>query len=283
MSLDCARSSDDLLAALAKLGPCGIDGTRVAAVFAHPDDETIACGAQLPRLEGASIVIVTDGAPRNLRDAHRLGFATAEAYAAARQQELAAALRIAGVGADRVVNLGVPDQEAALRLVQVTLMLTELLARRHIRSVLTHAYEGGHPDHDAAAFCVHAAAALRRREQHHVTLIEAPFYSLGPSGGIARQQFPDGPSSTELTLPLTAEQRELKRSMIAAHRSQRAVLAAFALHVERFRPAPRYDFSQPPNGGRLLYDQQRWGLDGRPWSGLSCSTGARLGLGDGPC
>jgi hypothetical protein len=61
------------------------------------------------------------------------------------------------------------------------------------------------------------------------------------------------------------------------------VLAPFALDVERFRPAPCYDFSQPPNGGRLLYEQQRWGLHGRRWSGLACAAGARLGLGEGPC
>jgi LmbE family N-acetylglucosaminyl deacetylase len=282
MSLECARSSDELLAVLADPRLGRIDATRVAAVFAHPDDETIGCGAQLARLNGSSVVIVTDGAPRNLHDANRLGFATAEEYAAVRLRELAAALGIAGVRAGQVISLGVPDQEAPFRLVQISLMLTELLARRVIRSVITHAYEGGHPDHDATTFCVHAAAALRRREHHDIGIIEAPFYSLG-AHGVVRQVFAGSRCEAALALRLTAEQRELKGRMVAAHRTQREVLARFALDVERFRPAPRYDFSRPPNGGRLLYERYQWGLDGPRWSGLARSMRERLGLGDGPC
>jgi N-acetylglucosamine malate deacetylase 2 len=282
MSLECARSSDELLAVLAAPGIGRIDGTRLAAVFAHPDDETIACGAQLGRLDGASVVIVTDGAPRNLQDAHRLGFATAAEYAAVRHRELAAALGTAGVRAEQVISLGVPDQEAAFRLAQISIKLTELFARRGIHSVLTHAYEGGHPDHDATAFCVHAAAALSRRRRHDVGILEAPLYALGP-GGVVRQQFVDDRGRAELVLQLTAGQREMKRRMVAAHRTQHEVLMPFTTEVERLRPALPYDFSRPPSGGRLLYERHAWGLDGRRWSRLARSTGARLGVGDIPC
>jgi len=41
-----------------------------AIVAAHPDDEVIGCASLLLRYEGGcEIVHVTDGAPRNLRDA----------------------------------------------------------------------------------------------------------------------------------------------------------------------------------------------------------------------
>ena len=49
--------------------------------------------------------------------------------------------------------------------------------------VLTHAYEGGHPDHDAVAFAVHRAA---RRTS--AAVVEMPFYHAGPDG-VARQVF----------------------------------------------------------------------------------------------
>jgi N-acetylglucosamine malate deacetylase 2 len=283
MSLDCARPSDELLDALAEPALDRIDAARVAAVLAHPDDETIGCGAQLRRLDGAAVVIVTDGAPRNLHDAHRLGFETAAEYAAERERELATALGMAGVRPDRVVGLRVPDQATAFRLVETSLELAQLFAERRVRSVITHAYEGGHPDHDATAFCVHSAVALRRRGGGDGThIIEIPLYSLGPHG-VVRQEFTAGLHAAELVLRLTAEQQELKRQMLAAHRTQRDVLARFSLEVERFRRAPPYDFIRLPNDGRLLYEAHRWGLDGRRWSGLTRSALTDLGLGGAPC
>lgn len=40
---------------------------------AHPDDETVGMGATLYRLREAAIIHVTDGAPRDMRDARAQG------------------------------------------------------------------------------------------------------------------------------------------------------------------------------------------------------------------
>src|SRR5262245_19639790 len=64
-----------------------LDAADLAIVVAHPDDESIGCGAQLPRWHGATLVMMTDGSPRNPADARALGFETAEAYATARRRE----------------------------------------------------------------------------------------------------------------------------------------------------------------------------------------------------
>src|SRR3954452_6783766 len=130
-------------------GDRSVSGERVAIVVAHPDDETLGLGAQLPRLPGLAIVHVTDGAPRDLGDARRLGFETTEAYAAARHRELETAMALAGIGSDALIGLGVPDQEAAHHLAAVAIRLADLFCEKRIEIVFTHAYEGGHPDHDA--------------------------------------------------------------------------------------------------------------------------------------
>lgn len=249
---------------------------HVAVVVAHPDDETIGCGAQLSRWRQATVVLVTDGAPRNLIDARACGFATAESYALERRQELAQALAIAGVPERQLSQLAIPDQEAALRLPELARRLTDIFDERGITVAVTHAYEGGHPDHDAVAFAVHAAAMVRASTVG-VDIIEMPFYRTGVGGGVA-QQFEPREGVTEIEVPLDPGQQSLKRRMMAAHVTQLSVLAGFAADVERFRVAPAYDFTALPNGGRLLYEGHNWGITGSRWQQLANEAQAALGL-----
>src|SRR5690242_14956296 len=87
-------------------------GDRPLVVAAHPDDEAIGAGGLLQRLPGASVVHVTDGAPRDPSFLPE-GLAKDRAeYAALRRDEAARALALAGIPADRVRSLGIVDQEA---------------------------------------------------------------------------------------------------------------------------------------------------------------------------
>lgn len=253
-----------------------IAAEAVAVVVAHPDDESIALGAQLPRLKGVTLVHVTDGAPRDGIDARSHGFQTPEAYAAARRRELEAAMAVADIPPSALVSLGIPDQEASLRLAETARRLACLFSDRAIRIILTHAFEGGHPDHDATAFAVHAAAGFGRGAP---AIVEMPFYSLGPHEGWATQRFLPVPGVAETELRIEGEALHLKRRMLEAHLTQQRVLATFSPEVERFRPAPRYDFTVPPNGGRLLYERYSWGMTGTGWQGLARTALAELGMG----
>lgn len=58
--------------------------------------ETIGGGALLSRLRDVRSIVVTDGAPRDLKDKLAYGFATAEDYAAPRTPELIEAMRARG-------------------------------------------------------------------------------------------------------------------------------------------------------------------------------------------
>jgi N-acetylglucosamine malate deacetylase 2 len=246
----------------------------VAVVVAHPDDETIGCGAILRRLPLVRVVHVTDGAPRNMSDAVRLGLSSRDSYAMVRRAELTAALTLAGVPAWRHVRLGVIDQTAAFALVELVRRLAPLLYQARI--VVTHAFEGGHPDHDAVAFAVHAACALIAARGPRPQIIEMPFYRAG-NDGWARQSFVPQGELAQTIVVLSGDEQKLKRRMIAAHSSQRASLSPFRLDRERFRVAPGYDFRELPNGGALLYERYQWGMSGALWRELAASAYATFG------
>ena len=142
-------------------------------VVAHPDDETIGLGAQLSRFDDALLVHVTDGAPRDGEDARNYGFASIADYAATRQAELAAALHAGDAARLRRLGLGIPDKEGWRDLAGLVRRIAELLRAEAPAAVFTHAYEGGHPDHDAAAFAVHAACCLVDAPP---AIVEMPFY-----------------------------------------------------------------------------------------------------------
>lgn len=261
-----------LLAEVAGDGPIG---ARLLIVVAHPDDETIGTGAQLWRLRDVLLVHVTDGAPRDGEDARRNGFVVPADYAAARRRELAAALTAGGGAGVRTAEFGIPDKEAFLDLTGLTRRLAEVLRQERPAAVLTHSYEGGHPDHDAAAFAVHAACRGCAAAEQPV-IIEMPFYHAHAGQMVTGRFLPNW--SEEVVVPLGDADLLKKRRMVDCFHTQREILSCFEVGAERYRLAPAYNFRDPPHSGALLYETFGWGISGREWRRRASQALDLLGL-----
>lgn len=259
----------------------GVPATMV--VGAHPDDETVGVGSRMPRLAHARFVCVTDGAPRNGHDASRHGL-TPQQYAQARRRELEAVFARCGIPAQRLHSLDCPDQQASMQLAPLARALADLMAADGTAVVLTQPYEGGHPDHDATAFAVHAAVALlRARGATAPAIVEMASYHRGPDGvrTCAFLPLPDGGDDGAMMLSLSPEEQRFKSELIAGFTTQSETLRGFPVDAEGFRPAPRYEFRAPPHPGKLHYENYPWGMSGERFRELAREAMAQLGL-EGP-
>ncbi len=258
---------------------------RLLVVLAHPDDEILALGGRLDQLHGSHLLCTTNGAPANGVDAHAHGFPTLQAYADARRDELHAALRLAGLPCDTAHQLylpqaepelaadhTLPDQASVFYLVSLTRQIAREIADFRPEAVLTHPYEGGHPDHDSCAFAVHMAMQLLKRTTAP-PILEAAFYHARHLRDPGQSGFQTGffvpPETTSqpsaghgVVAELTPDQSRRKRDLLACFRTQAETLTQFGNDRELFRYAPPYDFTQPPHTGQLLYEEFGWGVTG---------------------
>ncbi|MET7247375.1 PIG-L family deacetylase [Methylobacterium sp. EM32] len=268
-------AAQSFLAALADPACGPVPADHVALVVAHPDDESIGCGAQLPRLAGLTVIHATDGAPRDGRDAARRGFPDPAVYAAARARELDAALTLAGIEQARRIALGYPDGGVAEAIAPLARRLADLFTARGITVALTHAHEGGHPDHDAVALGLRGARRLLGPER--LAVIEMPFYHAGPDGFDAGSFLPTDPPRRAIALHLDPEDCAFKAALFAAHASQAATLNQVPIALERFREAPEGGFGVLPNGGRLLYGATGTGPTGERFRALAETAEREIG------
>lgn len=245
---------------------------RCSVIVAHPADEVVGAGCLISKLVDVTILHVTDGAPRDMKDAAAAGFKERVEYAEARKQECLAALALANVPEDRVLDFDLVDHHASNYLPELAKRIAAFLQQSGADIVLTHPYEGGHPDHDATAFATHAALRLIRNNGFRPPVVFE--MALRPSRDFKRkiQEFLPGAERETTTLLLDDRARALKQQMFACFETQRESLKASPFGPERFRQPAGYDFSVPPNDGKLHYEKFDWAPSREEWQSLACKA-----------
>jgi hypothetical protein len=69
-----------------------------------------------------------------------------------------------------------------------------------------------------------------------------------------------------------------KSELVAGFKTQRETLSGLPIAAEGYRPAPAYDFRQPPHAGKLHYENYPWGMTGERFRLLAGEAARELGL-----
>jgi LmbE family N-acetylglucosaminyl deacetylase len=223
---------------------------KTLLVVAHPDDEVIGCGLLLQRLPQATIAFMTDGAPADRYFWGKFGSRTA--YAEVRAKETARAL--GHLKRAKIMRFGVRDQGLMFHLQAALEWLGKIVAAERPQTIVTHAYEGGHPDHDCCSFLSSLLAA-----EYRVQVREIPLYSR-EGGKLVRQHVPNGSKAT--CISASDEEAQRKLEMVRAYRSQEEFLQSFNLSTERYLCEPRHDYARRPHAGKLNYECWGWEIAG---------------------
>ena len=248
---------------------------RCAVIVAHPDDEVIGAGGLISRLQHVTVLHITDGVPQS-SDASQATDAQRAEDVEVLNRECRTALALANISPEHIVDFGLVARQAPLQLADLTRRVVSFLRHNSPDIVLTHPYEGGHPDHDATAFATHAALRLLRRKGFKPpSLFEIALHPARDGEGRVLDFLPSVAAEVT-TLLLDKKARDLKRQMFACFTNQTEPLRETSFGRERFRRPPRYDFAAPPNGGKLIYEKFTPGLSVEKWQALVRSAWASL-------
>jgi LmbE family N-acetylglucosaminyl deacetylase len=143
----------------------------------------------------------------------------------------------------------VPARELKSGLSNVRELILKQISERRAGVLWVPAYEGGHPDHDAANFI---ASTLRET----VPVWEYSEYNFAGNRVCSNEFF--SATGRELELTLSDEERHFKKELLAMYGSERGNLNYLRTEREVFRPLPDYDYSRPPHPGTLFYRRFAW-------------------------
>jgi len=214
---------------------------RVLLLVAHPDDESIACAGLLQRTEHALVLFAVDGAPPHYNFEKRFG--SLSEYSEHRFREAAAALALLPTCSFRRMTRpdgsSFVDQHLFLEMPAAFSSLLQIAREFSPDLIVSHAFEGGHLDHDTChVLAKHAAAAVG------VSALEFPLYWKSTEGRDCIQRFREDRENQSI-LQLSPQELATKQRMLAEYKSQQDITRVFQPEVERFRPMANENYRRP--------------------------------------
>ena len=211
---------------------------EAAIIVAHPGDEAVSASWVMVRLQDRASVYCLTGASHGCPS----GLSGIDC-------RTVAAAAIAGVPAERCLNLGLTESELARDLETLVWLTTAAVTALKPRVLVTHACEGHNLDHDATAFAVHMTAQLMTRSGSGApVVVEVPRYRVG--GDVIGEA--DLAARPAVRIEFGPGSRKVKRRMLQCHRNGAAGIDGGHLHSESYVLA----------------------TDGNPLDSLSTATGS---------
>lgn len=215
---------------------------NILILAAHPDDETIACSGLLQRTTNSLVVFATDGAPPQYRFEKK--FRSLQQYSDMRFEEASTALACIPHSSFRRLarrdGTWFVDQHLFLDLPEACVSLLRIARDFSPDTIVSHAFEGGHIDHDACHFLAQRAA-----NSLNIPALEFPLYWKADDGRDIFQRFREQ-RTDEFALTLSPQEISVKQQMLAKYRTQQSLTHVFAQQSERFRPMHPPDHGAPP-------------------------------------
>jgi LmbE family N-acetylglucosaminyl deacetylase len=195
---------------------------RLLVFVAHPDDETIACAGLLQRVPLSLVVFAVDGAPSGYGFERKFG--TLRNYSEERFKEAERALSYLPSGSfERLKSPRgeyFPDRQLFENL-QAANSLLSIVQLFSPDTIVSHAFEGGHIDHDACSFLANHVA-----QAHSLIHLEFPLYWKAADGRDVFQKF-RATCREEICLNLSEGELVIKNKMLSEYKSQSDIVATF--------------------------------------------------------
>ncbi len=237
-------------------------------VFAHPDDEVLGASSLLDKYgEDARVVFITDGMPPKDEDPEYYPPHTSfpdygSEYAAMRRNEAIKALSVFGVARERIFFLDSTDTKLIDDIEKCRKILEELFATLNPSMIITHAYEGGHIDHDLTCLIVNLILHNLRSIVRAV-LMEAYIYNYEDGKYNHNRRLSSCLCPIQIAL---ADNHKIQKQMALSHYSSQES------DIQHFDPSARENFRdwvdvphlgrflEPPHSGILQYELSSSGV-----------------------